>query len=804
MENQVLIALKNNKLLKNILFDDLELSRIKGNLRTLSEGEILFREGEESNTIYLVVSGEINLLKKRVGSRAQSYIFSDHDFFGCDEFIGGEKRKSTTVALRDSYIIALSRNEIEMLIEQNDEILKNIYNGVTEREEPEVEIPKEKIESIDFKSNTSKEKKTLTAETTSPVDSLIPVEEPQPTTPVEDEIIIPESSIDEDFKVEEENIAQPDQISEPERIEETGQPISEHEDTKEISPEYIEDEVNIVEDEIPVETKESSKVSDDFHFSERFGIDDEFKVPDDGNIPSPEGTIETEQFIKSLEDYEQSFKDFSEESTHEEKISPEKIMADELDLNKFEEKESYDEINIEQLSADEVEVHSFESDEKTGEAMGDMTVEGEKNEIHESSLQPADENPTEEIEEKKNEIHQPVSSKFSNPSVEYLEKINRAAQLLNSNIKIDELLQNIVKVACDLADADRGTLYLVEKQKDELWSKIAIGSEFKEIKLKIGEGIAGWVAKSGEVINLEKVEDDPRFNRSFDKSSGYITKCMICFPIRNRNNEIVGVLQLLNSKHGKFTKIDEELLEALSIHAAIALQNADLVEKLLSSERVSSLGKMANFLLQDIKKPVMVSKRYAEHLKSKELHDDASKVVDMLLEQLNHIADLVQSTSSYSEGQIVLRSILKSLNETFDDCIKRLDSYVRSRNCRIIKEYDKNVNIKVAEKQFFQAIQHIVKNACDAMPEGGDINITTKIIEDHVKLSIKDNGLGIPETLHEKIFEPFMSHGKKEGTGLGLSITRKIIEEHGGSIQVQSEIGEGANFIITLPIVFSV
>jgi K+-sensing histidine kinase KdpD len=407
------------------------------------------------------------------------------------------------------------------------------------------------------------------------------------------------------------------------------------------------------------------------------------------------------------------------------------------------------------------------------------------------------------VEEKAPEEPEPVIRKttFSGTnSFELLEKINDAAQLVNSNIKIEKVLQNIVKVATDLTSADRGTLYLVEKDKNELWSMIAMGNDFKEIKLKIGEGIAGWVAQKGDTINLENAQEDSRFNVSFDKTSGYTTKSMICFPIKDRNNEICGVLQLLNSSNGKFSKVDEELLEALSYHAAMALQNAELVEQLLKGERISSLGKMANFLIQDIKKPIMVSKRYTEHLKSKELPEDLSKVVDMVLEQLDHIAELVNSTSNYSEGQIVSRSHLRSINEVLEEFVTRIESFVVSRNCNIVHDLEKDVNVQVSEKQLYQAFQHLIKNACDAMPDGGEITLFTENVDNGVAITVKDSGLGIPETLHEKIFEPFMSHGKKEGTGLGLSITKKIVEEHSGSISVASEIGEGAKFTITLPI----
>jgi signal transduction histidine kinase len=209
---------------------------------------------------------------------------------------------------------------------------------------------------------------------------------------------------------------------------------------------------------------------------------------------------------------------------------------------------------------------------------------------------------------------------------------------------------------------------------------------------------------------------------------------------------------------------------------------------------------MANFLIQDIKKPILVSKRYTEHLRTKSLPPDTLQIVDMLLEQLTQVADLVQTTSSYSEGKTILRAINVSLNNTLADYASRVEQYVESRKCQIVADYDKDVTVKLDVKEFFQAYMHIVKNACDAMPDGGKIYISTKRADKKVEIRVKDNGLGIPDGFKEKIFEPFMTHGKKEGTGLGLAITKKIIEVHNGTIEVKSSLGEGATFSITLPV----
>ena len=726
MENQILITLKNNKLFRNILMDEIDFSNINGSLVSIHEGEILFREKAKSNLLYLVVSGEINLLTKQADSKAQSLIFTDNDFLGCEEFLADIPRKSTAVALRDSYLIALTKEEVDSLVNQNYDILNNIYASIPESE-------------------TSTDENKIEEEIINTTPEIAANEKPAEILPDETAKTISEEQIESEINlVSEMEKTQPDISAE---IPNESYELPQFSEEPPSEPALSEEDNSVNNISLPTDEIPSEKVQpeEDFNFNERFGLNDSF-----------------------LDEFQKS----AEPQINEESINPEVK----------EESTSF-------LDQD----FKFYKPEETAKPADDFQNQKTNIEKEDTDIK---------TEETSKEPHLNIDGEYF-PTIEHLQKINEAAGLVNTNIKIDDILKNIVNVACDLTGADRGTLYFVDKGKNELWSKVAMGSEFREIKLKIGEGIAGWVAQSGEIINLENVREDPRFNSAFDKSSGYETKNMICFPIKNQNGDVVGVLQLLNSKKNKFNKIDEEFLKALSTHIALAFRNANMVENLLSNERVSSLGKMANFLIQDIKKPILVSKRYAEHLKSKDLKEDVVKIVDMLLEQLNHIADLIQSTLSYSEGQIILRSVVRNLNEVLDDFIARIDGYVGSRNCKINKKYDSNVNVKVAEKQFYQAFEHIIKNACDAMPEGGDIQIETQKSGNNILILISDSGLGIPESLHQKIFEPFLSLGKREATGLGLSITKKIIEEHGGTISVKSQMGEGATFTISFPIIFS-
>jgi signal transduction histidine kinase len=107
--------------------------------------------------------------------------------------------------------------------------------------------------------------------------------------------------------------------------------------------------------------------------------------------------------------------------------------------------------------------------------------------------------------------------------------------------------------------------------------------------------------------------------------------------------------------------------------------------------------------------------------------------------------------------------------------------------------------VDLDRKEFYQACYQIAKNACDAMPHGGNFYVIVKREEKTIRIEFKDTGLGIPDSIKDRIFEPFMSHGKEGRTGLGLAIAEKIVKEHKGKIWAESDLGEGSVIIIVLP-----
>ena len=160
---------------------------------------------------------------------------------------------------------------------------------------------------------------------------------------------------------------------------------------------------------------------------------------------------------------------------------------------------------------------------------------------------------------------------------------------LSQERNIDSLLQKIMEKTSEVMGADRSTLFLVDKAKGQIWSKVAQGAAMSEIRVPLGAGIAGLVAKTGETVNIPDAYKDPRFNQEVDRRTGYRTRTILCMPMKNRDGDILGAIQVLNKHQGVFTNEDEELLEAFAAQSAIAVQNALLNEEIKKRMQTSEI-----------------------------------------------------------------------------------------------------------------------------------------------------------------------------------------------------------------------
>ncbi|MCC5624748.1 GAF domain-containing protein [Nostoc sp. CHAB 5715] len=160
----------------------------------------------------------------------------------------------------------------------------------------------------------------------------------------------------------------------------------------------------------------------------------------------------------------------------------------------------------------------------------------------------------------------------------------RATQTLGQSLDLEATLQIVMEQARILMQADRSTLFLYRKEMSELWTKVAAAADSTnliEIRIPANRGIAGYVASTGKALNISDAYKDPRFDPTTDRKTGYVTRNILCLPVFNSANELIGVTQLINKQQSSFTASDEEFMRAFNIQAGIALENARLFENVL-------------------------------------------------------------------------------------------------------------------------------------------------------------------------------------------------------------------------------
>jgi signal transduction histidine kinase len=544
----------------------------------------------------------------------------------------------------------------------------------------------------------------------------------------------------------------------------------------------------------------------------------------------------------------------------------------------------------------------------------------------------------------------------------------REAQLIEiglaigREVEIDALLEVVMRHVTQLLRAERSTLYLVDPQRGELWSKVLQGGGLREIRLPLGRGIAGAVVADRKLANVPDAYQDPRFLPDFDQASGYRTRSILCAPVLDRRGSVVAAVQVLNRLDGQpFDGGDAAALSAVSAQVSVALENTRLLEverrKLreldllyaLEGEvaAVREVGALAGLLLSRAR-DVTAAQAAALHLPAEQegadlfflgardeepahahlpdpvpplppqtrrlqraqadsfvarhscerfgygprtgcsaplvcegrvlgllelydhrgqgFDDEDEKLLSLLgglagraLERLRHqqarerderlrllgqtLASLmhdlrapltlvlgnaelmaIENNAGERAGQAatILRSVggmvqmmdevLAHLRGDTTLALSRLEAGQLFAEVASTVRHDLSLRgielrLETAGAPAFRgdrgklvrALLNLCRNAIEAMPAGGVLQLSARSGGEGAVLAVRDSGRGIPEEIRAKVFEPFFTHGKQGGTGLGLSFVRQAAEAHGGQVRLSSAPGAGTTFELVLP-----
>jgi len=355
--------------------------------------------------------------------------------------------------------------------------------------------------------------------------------------------------------------------------------------------------------------------------------------------------------------------------------------------------------------------------------------------------------------------------------------------------------------------AECGSLFIFDPDQKELVLDSFYNSfdpNIKGLRKRVGEGVAGKVIDLKRPILVKDIDRDERFHHNGFKH--YHTNSFISIPLTLSYQEnLIGLINIADKANGEpFGERDFEFAVALCKYACMVadyLCRSSKEKDVLS--KYASVGKLAAGVVHEINNPLDGVIRYTNILLNQVHSDDNTVTREYLLEVKNGLNRIANITKSLLEFSHIVNSFpvqekkYVDLHKLIDDSLGLMGHKVNG-NIKIEKRYAAGIP-KVMDLGLQHVIINLIMNALDAMPEQGQLEISTEIKDKRLKVSVRDTGVGIPEELQERIFEPFFTTKSIEkGTGLGLSICKEIIHKYDGEIKVSSTPGSGSTFIILL------
>ena len=245
-----------------------------------------------------------------------------------------------------------------------------------------------------------------------------------------------------------------------------------------------------------------------------------------------------------------------------------------------------------------------------------------------------------------------------------------------------------------------------------------------------------------------------------------------------------------------------ELLGVLAGLAATTLHNFELLQERIRSERLTTVGRMISTIVHDFRNPMTSIRGYASMIEELDIGPARRKeCARLVLEETARMSAMIDEILEFTSGGTPR---LRRKRVTLEDLVAKLERLVErelgDRGVAFASDLGYRGIVIVDADRMIRALLNIATNAADAMPQGGTLTVRSRVRDGHVEIDLHDTGHGIAPELLPRVFEPFFTHGKPRGVGLGMAITRKIVEDHGGRIDLTSALDLGTCFTVALPI----
>lgn len=385
-----------------------------------------------------------------------------------------------------------------------------------------------------------------------------------------------------------------------------------------------------------------------------------------------------------------------------------------------------------------------------------------------------------------------------------LERYRRLAEIsrnLASTVDLNILLNRITEAATHVCASEAASILLYDENESQLYFESATNLEeplMRGLIVPVEGSIAGWIVTNKQPIIIHDTQNDPRHFAQVGKATNVTTTSLLGVPLIAKG-KVIGALEAINKRSGQFSLDDQEILMDLGAQAAVAIENARLFQQ---SDLIAEM-------VHELRTP-LASLRTASHLLLRKdfNQDQLDKVVGIIDTETTRLIDMTTSfldLARLESGRIPFQSELFDPNQLLEESVSLMQDKARQKNLRL-NLYVPNPlpEIKGDRDKVKQVVLNLVSNAINYNKPSGTITVSGQSQSGDLVIAVNDTGQGIRPAEIEHLFEKFYRSQTTEksvqGTGLGLAICKKIVEAHGGRIDVQSELGVGTTFSVHLPI----
>ncbi len=399
---------------------------------------------------------------------------------------------------------------------------------------------------------------------------------------------------------------------------------------------------------------------------------------------------------------------------------------------------------------------------------------------------------------------------------ERLERILNLTHDLSAGKDAESYLQAVLSAAIELTGSETASILEYDAQNNELrftavpWYQREL---LKSIVVPVDTSAAGWTVRKNEPLVIADVSKDERHFRQVDVVSSFQTRSLLAVPLHYHGN-LIAVFEALNkANEAHYTEEDITILETLGALAITVIQT-DLLERRVQSsyEEVAELDRLKSDFIaitsHELRTPLGLILGHATFLREL-LSDQYAEQLEAIIRNATKLKDIIENLSNvdnYQSGAARVRQRKVSVARIVEEVALSFQEIAKQKNITLKPEVGKNdLLIEGDGTKISIALSNLVKNALTFTDNGGLVVVTAEAVPGYVKVSVIDNGIGIPAQDLPRVFDRFFqieSHLTRRhgGMGLGLSVAKAMIELHGGRIWAESVEGRGSNFTFLLPL----